>query len=79
MTKQQQTRLATLIGHEASLLLPFVLLISTFAAALVLSAVGPHPPHPPNVPGLSFQVEFPLEVSGGGWKERWDACYQRLT
>lgn len=62
MTKQQQTRLATLIGHEASLLLPFVLLISTFAAALVSSAVGPRPPpHPSNVNGLSFQVEFPLE------------------
>lgn len=43
MTKHQQTRLATLIGHRASLVLPFVLLISTFPAALVSSCPPPHP------------------------------------
>lgn len=78
MTKQQQTRLAPLIGHKASLLLPFVLLIATFPAALVLSAVEPRRPPPTHIPGLLFEAEFPVEVSGGGSNERWDTCYLRL-
>lgn len=79
MTKQQQTRLAPLIGHKASLLLPFVLLIflSPFQQllfCLLLNHVAP----PTHIPGLLFEAEFPVEVSGGGSNERWDTCYLRL-